>query len=46
MRSRYNDLSFITGNNLNKLRKEEGESENLEYVSSHESLANIRRKHD
>ena len=43
---KYNDLSFLTGRELNKLRKEPEPEENAEYQSAHANMTDIRKKYD
>ena len=43
---RFNDTTFLVGDNLNKLRKEPLEEKDKMYETSHEGLANVRKKYD
>lgn len=43
---KYNDLSYITGRDLNKLRKEPEVSDDIQYESAHENLSSVRKNFD
>lgn len=43
---RHADLSFLTGNDLNKLRVEPQEPNEGEYKSAHYNLTEVRKRYD
>ena len=43
---KHNDLSFMTGRDLNKLRKEPEMGEDIQYESAHSNLSQVRIKYD
>lgn len=43
---KYNDLSYISGRDLNKLRKEPDSAGDIEYESAHANLSATRKNYD
>ena len=44
--SRYNDATFLVGDNLHKLRKEPLEEKDQMYENCHQGLTDTRKKYD
>lgn len=43
---KYNDLTFVTGHDLNKLRKEPLDDEDGFYEAAHLNLTEVRKRYD
>lgn len=43
---KYNDLSYMSGRDLNKLRKQPEAGDDILYDSAHVNLADVRKNYD